>query len=153
MVALEEKIQMAVKDEKGNIIENPMVEIGGQNIQLNIVKNDQKENSYKIHILGVHILTLENDELSFNKGWEPELRERLKGIIDAEDLINELKEMEARLELEKQREEEQKDERDLSNKKEQEELDEEKPDDGEKKPKKEDTLFLRASSFLVRMFL
>ena len=49
-LALEEKIQMAIKDEKGNILENAMLEIGGENIQLNVLKDNEKENLYKIHI-------------------------------------------------------------------------------------------------------
>lgn len=127
-----------------NVIANPIT-IGGVNIQLDI-KKDEKENSYKIHILGVHILTLdENDELSFKQGWENELREQIKNNedkINGEDLINELKEMELQLEKEKQKEdkrdeeqidEDEKDEEDLS-----EDMDEKDEEENGDKEKSED---------------
>ena len=101
-ISLNEKIKKEVESVKQkemngeeNVISNPIT-IGGINIQLDI-KKDEKDNSYKIHILGVHILTLdENNELSFEQGWENELREKIKNSedrINSEALINELKEM------------------------------------------------------------
>ncbi len=129
-ISLNEKIKKEVESVKQkemngeeNVISNPIT-IGGINIQLDI-KKDEKDNSYKIHILGVHILTLdENNELSFEQGWENELREKIKNSedrINSEALINELKEMELQLEKEKedktnenQINEEEKDEEDLS---------------------------------------
>ena len=142
-LAIKEKIESIVsKIKSGENLkqEELMISVKGVGVPLTVGK-DEGESSHKIHALGVHILTLENGELSFNQGWEEELKSKTEGIIDSEDLINELKAMQAELEKQKVeqeeqtqeqemdadeiKEEEQKDEEDLSKEQEQEELSEE----------------------------
>ena len=102
---------------------NPVLQIGETAVELDI-KKDDKDSLYKMHILGVHVLTLdENNELQFEQGWEENLSSRIKecsGMIsekDGKDLIENLKQIDK--ELQKEREEQakdeaQKDEEDLS---------------------------------------
>ena len=106
---------LAVREKIDNIVqrikngedlerEESIILVKGIGIPLS-VKRDEEEGSHKINILGAHILTLEDEELSFTQGWEEELRTKTEGIIDAEDLIDQLKEME--ISLIRQKEEQQ----------------------------------------------
>lgn len=151
-LALNEVIKEAFKqkmeaDQKGeeNFI-NPVLQIGGTTFELE-VKQDEKDNKYKMHILGVHILTLdENNELQFNDGWEEALSSRIKecgDIIseqDGKDLIENLKQMDKEIQKEnEQKAEEQKDEKDLSEDMDEKEEDEpEKDEDKKKKPEQKE---------------
>lgn len=143
-LALDEKIKMQIeqaeKDEKGNVVENPTIEIGNLYVEIDVEKIEKRD-AYKIQVLGVHILTLdENNELSFKEGWEDKLREQLNNNdekVNGEDLIKSLKEMQLKLEKEKQeKEENQKDEKDLSDDKEEKEEDE--PEEKEEKTEDEE---------------
>lgn len=141
-LALHEKIKKEIKeapkDNEGDILINPAVEIGGTLFELNIEK-DPKEQSYKIHILGAHILTLDkNNELSFADGWKETLKDKIRNYpdrINEEAVIKNLEEMEESLQIDKEqqeRQEEQKDEEDLSDDM------EEKEDPEKEEPEKED---------------
>lgn len=117
--------------------EESIILVKGIGIPLS-VKRDEEEGSHKINILGAHILTLEDEELSFTQGWEENLRAKTEGIIDAEDLIDQLKEMEISLirqkEEQQQRDSNEGEERGASNEK----GEEEKPKIEEEEPEKED---------------
>jgi len=144
-LALHEKIKKEIeqspKDKEGNVLTNPAVEIGGTIFELDIEK-DQKEQSYKIHILGAHILTLDkNDELSFVDGWKEALKEKIRNypdIINEEAVIKNLEEMEESLQMDKEqqeKQEEQKDEEDLSDDMEEKEEQEAEKEEAEEKKK------------------
>lgn len=143
-LAIKEKIENVVsKIKNGEILEQEelIIAVKGVGIPLTVEK-DEKEISYKINILGAHILTLEDEELSFTEGWEEDLKSKTEGIIDAEDLINELKEMElslARQKEEQQRAENEGEERGESNEIGEEEKPEiEEPEEEKKKTGKDD---------------
>lgn len=138
-LALNEVIKEAFEmkkesDQKGeNTFVNPVLQIGETAFEIDI-KKDNKDNLYKMHILGVHILTLdENNELQFEQGWEDALSIRIKecsGMVsekDGKDLIENLKQVDK--ELQKEREEEQKDEKDLSDDMEEKDEKEEEPEE------------------------
>ena len=135
-LALHEKIKEEIKksSKQGQENINPVLEIGGTLVEFNIEK-DSKKNSYKISVLGVHILSLdENDELSFVDGWQESLMEKMENYpdtIDKEAIIKDLEEMEKN--LAKEKEEQQKAEEDLSEdmeeKAEEEAIDEEEKDE------------------------
>lgn len=134
--AFKQKMEADQKGE-GNFV-NPVLQIGGTTFELE-VKQDEKDSKYKMHILGVHILTLdENNELQFNDGWEEALSSRIKECgdmiseQDGKDLIENLKQMDKEIQKEnEQKAEEQKDEEDLSD-------DIEEKDKKEGKPKEEE---------------
>ena len=150
-IALNEVVKEAFKkkqeaDQKGeeNYV-NPTLMIGESIFEMDI-KKDEKEGKYKMHILGIHILSLdEKNELKFEDSWEDNLTKRigeLEGMVsekDGKDLIESLKQMDKQLEEDKDEQQErssvQKDEEDLSeDKEEQEELEEqEKAEDGNEK--------------------
>ena len=149
--ALNEVVKEAFKkrqeaDQKGeeNYV-NPVLMIGESMFEMDVNK-DEKEGTYKMHILGIHILTLdENNELKFEEGWEENLTNRIKecnGLIsekDGEDLIENLKQMDKQIEQEK--DEKEKDEEDLSDdmeEEQEEEEEEEQEEDKEKKDKEDD---------------
>ena len=109
-LAIKEKIDDIVERIKnGEDLEREesIILVKGIGIPLTVEK-DEEEVSHKINVLGAHILTLEDEELSFTSTWEEDLRAKTEGIIDAENLIDQLKEME--LSLIRQKEEQQKDE-------------------------------------------
>lgn len=135
--AFESKKESDLKGEENFV--NPVLQIGETSFEIDI-KRDDKDNRYKMHILGVHILTLdENNELQFEQGWEETLSNRIKECgdmiseKDGKDLIENLKQVDK--ELHKQKEEEQKDERDLSKDMSEKEDDEKEPKEEEEKEK------------------
>ena len=137
-LAIKEKIENVVsKIKSGENLEQEelMIVVKGIGIPLTVEKDEEKA-SHKIHILGSHILTLENEELSFTQGWEQDLKLKTEGIIDTEELINQLKEMEsslARQKEEQQRAEKEGEERGEANEIGQEEKPEiEEPEETEK---------------------
>lgn len=136
--AFKQKIDADKKEEENFV--NPVLQIGGTSFELE-VKRDEKDNKYKMHILGVHILTLdENNELQFNDEWEKELSSRIKEYgdmideQDGKDLIESLKQIDKEIqEKNEQKAEKEKDEKDLS-----EDLEEKEEDSKEEEPKKEE---------------
>lgn len=132
-LSLYEKIKLEIenieKDDEGNILNNPVITVGEETFELEMEKTE--ENTYKINILGVHVLTLdENNEFSFSTNWEENLKEQLeknKETVNGEDLVESLKEMELELEKEKEK----KEEKEITNgiKKQEEQENEEKPEE------------------------